>query len=652
MDLSFEIAGDQIDGAREYQEDAFLTTYIDDESGGDPRSVALVIMADGMGGHAAGNIASNLVVSTFNKSFTSGFGQSPPSELLRESLSKANAALRESIRETPALDGMGCTMVTAIFSQGKVYWVSVGDSHLYLIRNRELFKQNADHSYGGYLDRMKAQGVDVEAEAGLSRNMLMSAMTGDDIAEIDCPPEGFPLLPGDRIVVASDGLDTVSPGTLIQTSAWSNSAKECVQALLKAVDEEKKPRQDNTTVIVVDVGGRDAESAPAVQPEPATVPEEEVTLAADMRAPADPPPASHPASGAAEPGHQRSRWAKVLPVLAVVFLGIGGAAALYYLSEDAPKDPPLAAASPSDGQADESRQDTSEDTARVDAGSPPTAAASGATGPVVASSETDDQMKPESLSPVEAVPDGPVAPVEFSDPLGSQNSGPVMVSVPAGTFEMGSSSASVAAEERPRHTVEVAAFAIGKFEITFAQYELFARATGRRVPDNLSLDKDRHPVLFVSWDDALAYTQWLSQQTGQRYRLPSEAEWEYAASGGTSGTPYWWGFDRPDNNAHCFDCRTGLNPRQATSIGRFEPNQFGLYDTAGNVFEWVHDCYHPNYEGAPATAQVWEGGDCAFRVARGGGFTSTAKSIRVQKRHKFKSQGVFDSVGFRVARDL
>ena len=104
MELVFEISGDQIDGARDYQEDAFLVTFLDDDEGGDGKSSALVIMADGMGGHAAGNIASNLVVSTFNKTFTGGFGRDAPAELLRVALAKANGALSESIRETPSAD--------------------------------------------------------------------------------------------------------------------------------------------------------------------------------------------------------------------------------------------------------------------------------------------------------------------------------------------------------------------------------------------------------------------------------------------------------------------------------------------------------------------------------------------------------------------
>ena len=635
MDLFFEIAGDQIDGARDYQEDAFLTTYIDDDSGGDSKASALVIMADGMGGHAAGNIASNLVVSTFNKNFTGGFGKSEVPELLRESLEKANGALRESIKETPALDGMGCTMVTAALSKGKVFWVSVGDSHLYLIRDRDLIKHNEDHSYGGYLDRMKSQGVDVEAEAGLSRNMLMSAMTGDDIAEVDCPNDGFQLQAGDRVIVASDGLDTLSAGTIIQTSSWSPTAKECVQALLKAVTDENKPRQDNTTAIVVDVLER---SAPVPQPI------EEVE-AAPAPHPSDTQPIEvsdvrHAIDERAE--SSGSKKGLIIGLIALVLLLLGGGAFMMMGGGSSPA-PSVEQGTPAPTTA-----------GAVDAPAQPVIAVQA---PPAAKPEPVVEKAPPPVPAVAVVKPAvvePAAPAEsrtFNDTLASGGTGPTMVRIKTGTFKMGSGGLSVDADERPAREVTVAAFAISQYEITFAEYELFAKAVGRKLPNNQYLEKDTSPVFSVSWDDSYNYAQWLAEQTGKRYRLLSEAEWEYAASGGTD-TPFWWGFDLGSNNAHCFGCKTGLNPRQVTRVGRFEPNPFGVYDTSGNVFEWVHDCYHPNYIGAPSTGIVWEGGDCAYRVVRGGAYTSTSKSIRVQKRAKYKSQGVFDSVGIRVGREL
>jgi protein phosphatase len=206
-----------------------------------------------MGGHAAGNVASNMAVQAFSKSINTGYPTEAVSEILNKSLLKANASITDTVKETPALDGMGCTMVGVIIEGDKLWWVSVGDSHLYLLRDRKLTKLNADHSYGGFLDRMEAAGTPVEAEPGLSRNMLMSAVTGTDIAEIDCPPSPFTLEHDDKLIICSDGLDTLSEGKIIQYSDWADNSKECSEALLDAVEDAAMPRQDNTTAVVVRV---------------------------------------------------------------------------------------------------------------------------------------------------------------------------------------------------------------------------------------------------------------------------------------------------------------------------------------------------------------------------------------------------------------
>ena len=260
MALEFELAGSQIDGARDYQEDAFLITNLTDANG---KPSALVVIADGMGGHAAGNVASNMAVQAFNKHVSANYPSENPSEILEQAVIKANNSIKETVAETPALSGMGCTMVAAILEDGKMWWASVGDSHCYLVRDRELTKKNADHSYGGFLDRMEADGTPVEAEPGLSRNMLMSAITGEDINEIDVPANPFELQAGDRIILCSDGLDTLSAGKIIQYSEWSESTKECADALMTAVEEANMPRQDNTTAVVVNVKDT-AEAAPVV----------------------------------------------------------------------------------------------------------------------------------------------------------------------------------------------------------------------------------------------------------------------------------------------------------------------------------------------------------------------------------------------------
>lgn len=650
MSLYFEIAGDQIDGDREYQEDAFLTTYIEPQ-GGDSKSSGLVIMADGMGGHAAGNIASNLVVSAFNKMFTGGFGHAETPELLRRSLLKANEALHDSIRETPALSGMGCTMVSVAFSESRVWWVSVGDSHLYLLRDGELIKKNEDHSYGGYLDRMRAQGLDLEDEPGFSRNMLMSAMMGDDIAEIDCPEEPFTVQAGDRLVIASDGLDTVSGSALAQLATRSETPKACVDALLKAVAEAHRPRQDNTTVIVVDVREK-AESSVVVEPATPAV----------VEPPAAPPPTSEfpapepqavaaaavgmnagfggavAAAPARVPG--RSSGYKIgvaAAALAVVVLGVW-----FMLARDTeppqllPPAPSPAAVPAPDAQGPQS----------VPAAAPAPGAekSSSASAPGVAAPSAEQ-------SGSAAKPVARAAPKEFRDGLEAGGEGPMMVEIPAGHFAMGSSRVSMQADERPRHTVTVPAFAMSRYELTFAQYDRFARATGRALPQSDRMDRETYPVVDVSWDDALAYARWLSEQTGHEYRLPSEAQWEYAAGAGAD-TPYWWGFDAGQGHAYCFGCTKGLAPRMPTRIGRFPPNGFGLYDTAGNVAEWVADCYHPNYQGAPTDGSVWKGGDCTYRVVRGGSYSSPPPSLRTASRDKLRAASGYDFVGIRLVRAL
>jgi formylglycine-generating enzyme required for sulfatase activity len=240
---------------------------------------------------------------------------------------------------------------------------------------------------------------------------------------------------------------------------------------------------------------------------------------------------------------------------------------------------------------------------------------------------------------------------EFSDSLSSGSRGPTLVVVPADSFDMGSGGSSGNTDERPRHAVNVRKFAISKHEITFQEYNRFAAATGRARPDNQGLDRASYPVFYVSWDDANEYTRWLSRQTGQRYNLPSESQWEYAAGTGSRAI-YWWGYEDIADRAHCFGCSPGLDPSSPTRIGSFEPNKFGIHDTAGNVAEWVSDCWHENYNEAPEHDGVWKGGDCSSRVVRGGSYSTPFSSIRHANRDKYDPNGRYDNIGFRVVREV
>ena len=257
---------------------------------------------------------------------------------------------------------------------------------------------------------------------------------------------------------------------------------------------------------------------------------------------------------------------------------------------------------------------------------------------------------------------------------------PEMVVIPAGEFQMGSSPGeSVLEYDVPRHRVRVERFALGRYEVTRAEYAAFAAATGRdpdwcfggpvdaadwRAPGYPQTDE--HPVVCVSWDDAQAYVRWLSRETGASYRLPSEAEWEYAARGGTT-TRWYWGGDATEQcgNANgadaaarrrfgdwtwtqpCDDGRVFTAP-----VGTFGANGFGLFDVAGNAAEWVEDCWHDNYSGAPADGRAWTtGGDCDSRVLRGGswrGIPTDDLSSAGRGRSVLSS----NEQGFRVARTL
>ena len=260
---------------------------------------------------------------------------------------------------------------------------------------------------------------------------------------------------------------------------------------------------------------------------------------------------------------------------------------------------------------------------------------------------------------------------------------PEMVTIPAGTFTMGSPVSEAGRYERegPAHQVTIAGpFAIGVYEVTRDEYARFARATSRPSDEESCLVNEglewheragqswrnlafpqtvRHPVVCVSWNDAAAYASWLSRITGEDYRLPSAAEWEYAARAGTD-TPWYWGDGAEDQCAHAngadeateFPWRAGCldNHPKTSLVGLLRPNAFGLHDVLGNAWEWVQDCFHWSYAGAPADGAAWEEGDCSARVMRGASWASTSRYLRVSHRAGERPGFRSDYTGFRVAR--
>ncbi len=281
-------------------------------------------------------------------------------------------------------------------------------------------------------------------------------------------------------------------------------------------------------------------------------------------------------------------------------------------------------------------------------------------------------MMPTATSPV-ADTEG-VLRDRFEDGTGTA---PDLVLIPTGRFQMGSpeherkkameagSQKAWVDRETPQHWVGIEQpIAMGRYPVTVGQWRQFVRATGWVPQGEINwaapgfAQNDEHPVVGVSWHDAQRYAQWLSEKTGQRYRLPSEAEWEYACRAGTR-TAFSFG-DGISTSLANYDGNYTYNGSQkgeyrggTSRVGTFAPNQWGLFDMHGNVWEWVQDVVHDNYEGAPLTGAAWvEGGDQARRILRGGSWLYNPRYLRSAIRNGFSAALSNDIVGFRVARDL
>ena len=233
---------------------------------------------------------------------------------------------------------------------------------------------------------------------------------------------------------------------------------------------------------------------------------------------------------------------------------------------------------------------------------------------------------------------------------------PHMVVVPDGMYRMGSPRWEEDRDdgEGPMHDVIIGQpVAVGMYEVTFAEWDACRREGGcSHDPSDQGWGRENRPVVDVSWEDAQEYVRWLWTKTGQKYRLLSESEWEYAARGG-SRSRYQWGDEMPANGANCAGCGSLWDGASTAPAGSFSANAFGLYDMHGNVWEWVEDCWHDDYAGAPSDGSAWlVAGDCDRRVLRGGSFFTSPPLVRSAYRSQDPSRTRLKLVGFRVAREL
>jgi formylglycine-generating enzyme required for sulfatase activity len=222
-----------------------------------------------------------------------------------------------------------------------------------------------------------------------------------------------------------------------------------------------------------------------------------------------------------------------------------------------------------------------------------------------------------------------------------------MMSIPAGSFRMGSTSHGSADDEHPVREVRLRAFRLARYDITEAQFAIYQRARGLPTP----ADPGALPAVNISWDDAQAFIAWLDAASGRHFRLPSEAEWEYAARAGTR-TDYWWG----DSWSADYANGTGVRGRdiwaERAPVGRFPANRFGLFDMLGNVWQWTADCYAATYRNAPTDGSPVSGNSDCGRVLRGGSWCDTPDWMRVSTRNWFEADDRFDYVGVRLAEEV
>jgi formylglycine-generating enzyme required for sulfatase activity len=297
-----------------------------------------------------------------------------------------------------------------------------------------------------------------------------------------------------------------------------------------------------------------------------------------------------------------------------------------------------------------------------------------------ASTEAGKQAPAQPAATGQGAPAGPAAHADgvlrdqFIDGSGS---GPALALIPAGRFQMGSpeherriamaagAQKNWLARETPQHWVGIErAFALGRHPVSVGEWRAFVRDTGWQGQGEVDWDApgfaqtDTHPVVGITWHDAQRYVQWLSAHTGQRYRLPSEAEWEYACRAGTRtafscGDTIGTDQANYDGNFTYNGGAHGVYRKGTTPAGAFPPNPWGLCDMHGNVWEWVQDVVHENYEGAPADGSAWEeGGDQSRRILRGGSWLYNPRYLRSALRNGFSAVLSNDIVGFRVVREL
>ena len=274
----------------------------------------------------------------------------------------------------------------------------------------------------------------------------------------------------------------------------------------------------------------------------------------------------------------------------------------------------------------------------------------------IATNQNETSFDEQEITPVGNVMDAPqfttndLAPLEKTLESLTGN----MVVIPVGNFRMGDLNDKGENDESPARTVNIRSFKLGKYEVTFDQWDACVAdggCNGYR-PNDAGWGRGGRPVIYVSWDDVHSFIDWLNSKTAGKYRLPSEAEWEYAVRAGTT-TDYSWGDSIGTGQAACDGCGSPFDAQRTASVGSFSPNDFGLYEMHDNVGEWTQDCWHENYQDAPGDGSAWiTDGNCNYRVVRGGSWLDVPSGLRASNRFWDRHSIQDSTLGFRLAQDI
>jgi formylglycine-generating enzyme required for sulfatase activity/class 3 adenylate cyclase len=270
--------------------------------------------------------------------------------------------------------------------------------------------------------------------------------------------------------------------------------------------------------------------------------------------------------------------------------------------------------------------------------------ASTSVAPQISKAPQHPAAPPAATTPKQPAVQSPAAPSP-TQPAPQQSSTihePEMNALRGGSFMMGSNDDIT---EKPPHPATLKPFSIGKYPVTVHEWNECSAAKACAVA---ATGKDDAPVTNVSWTDAKQFVAWLAAATRKPYRLPSEAEWEYAARAATQ-TKYWWGDQMQSGMANCKSCTEVAATEQPIKVGSFKPNAFGLYDMGGGVDQWVEDCWHKNYQGAPSDGSAWVEGDCTSHVIRSGSWKNDARYVRPANRDSYDTNVRYPTHGLRVA---